>query len=64
MMTEEAVPLIGTGAPMVEAIRVMDLHSLGVILVGTAENTLAGIITDGDYPPRNRQTDSRAGIGG
>jgi arabinose-5-phosphate isomerase len=48
MMTEEAVPLIGTGAPMVEAIRVMDLHSLGVILVGTAENTLAGIITDGD----------------
>ena len=48
MMTGGAVPLIGTGASMVEAIEVMDLHSLGVILVRTVENTLAGIITDGD----------------
>ena len=33
---------------MVDAIKEMDHHSLGVILIKTAENTLAGIITDGD----------------
>ena len=48
MLTGKAVPVIRLGATMGEAIIEMDRHSLGVILIQTPDDTLAGIITDGD----------------
>ena len=48
MLTGTAVPVINAGASMGEAIKEMDRHSLGVILIRSRDNTLTGIITDGD----------------
>lgn len=48
MLTGQAVPVISIGAGMPEAIAEINRHSLGVILILTKEDTLAGIITDGD----------------
>lgn len=48
MLTGESVPHIRIGAPMSEAIEVINRHSLGVILIMDQEDKLAGIITDGD----------------
>ena len=48
MLTGDAVPVIDCGSSMADAIREMDHHSLGVILIRNGEKQLAGIITDGD----------------
>ena len=48
MLTGDAIPTIGQGATMAEALAEMNRHSLGVILVVSAAGTLLGIITDGD----------------
>ncbi len=48
MLTGEAVPWVASGADAPHAIREMDRHSLGVILVLSPERHLLGIVTDGD----------------
>jgi len=48
MLTGSAVPSIPIGSPMRAAIEEMNHHSLGVILIIDGDDTLAGIITDGD----------------
>ncbi len=48
MLTGEAVPAIPAGADLSAAIAEMNRHSLGIILILTADRTLAGVITDGD----------------
>jgi len=48
MLTGEAVPAIPAGAELSAAIAEMNRHSLGIILILTADRTLAGVITDGD----------------
>jgi len=49
MRTGEEVPVVGAGAPLAEAVRVMsDVGNLGFALVTADDGTLAGIITDGD----------------
>lgn len=48
MLTGPAMPTIRIGAGMPEAIAEINHHSLGVILILKEDNTLAGIITDGD----------------
>lgn len=48
MLTGEAVPAVHEGAGMEEALAVMDQKKLGVVLVLKTDNTLSGIITDGD----------------
>ena len=48
MLTGNAVPAIREGSSMPEAIGEMNRHSLGVILILSSDNTLLGIITDGD----------------
>ncbi|MGD8844886.1 MAG: KpsF/GutQ family sugar-phosphate isomerase [Desulfobacteraceae bacterium] len=48
MLSGNAVPSIRKGATMPEAIAEMNRHSLGVILILSPEDSLLGIITDGD----------------
>jgi len=48
MLPGEAIPVIGQGAPLKDAIAEMNRHSLGVILVLSPSGKLLGIITDGD----------------
>lgn len=49
MLTGNAVPSVGRGGLMADAIREMNRHSLGVILVlDHPDDHLIGIITDGD----------------
>lgn len=48
MLTGDAVPWVSKDADMATAINKMNHHSLGVILIMESDNTLAGIITDGD----------------
>jgi arabinose-5-phosphate isomerase len=48
MLTGEAIPVVGQGAPMTVALAEMNRHSLGVILVLSPAGKLLGIITDGD----------------
>jgi arabinose-5-phosphate isomerase len=48
MFTGEAVPTIQIGALMTTAIQEINHHSLGAILILDKDETLAGIITDGD----------------
>ena len=48
MLTGAAVPAIQTGSDLSDAIAEMNRHSLGIILILTADQTLAGVITDGD----------------
>jgi arabinose-5-phosphate isomerase len=48
MHTGEAMPLVGEGAPMSEAILVMSEKSFGVVGVLDAKGRLVGVVTDGD----------------
>lgn len=48
MLTGQAIPVIGQGSSMQDAVREMNRHSLGVILVLSSAGKLMGIITDGD----------------
>jgi len=48
MLTEDLIPLVSKRAPMKEAIKVVDCFKLGTALILGANETLAGIITDGD----------------
>lgn len=48
MHPDEAVPLIGYGAPMSEAIVEMSAKGFGCVAVTDAGGKLAGVITDGD----------------
>jgi arabinose-5-phosphate isomerase len=48
MLTGGAVPSIVKNSSLTEAIAQMNHHSLGVILIVASDNTLMGIITDGD----------------
>ena len=48
MLTGESVPYVRTGATMAEAVDEINRLELGVTLVIAADETLAGIITDGD----------------
>ncbi|RJP84140.1 MAG: KpsF/GutQ family sugar-phosphate isomerase [Desulfobacteraceae bacterium] len=48
MLTGEAMPEVYEGAGMDAALEIMDKKKLGVVLILKKDNTLAGIITDGD----------------
>lgn len=48
MYTGDRVPEVEAGAPITEAIQVMDQCNLGVVLAVDADRTLEGIFTDGD----------------
>ncbi len=48
MLTGELVPLVSIGAFMDEAIKIIDRLELGTVIVVRDDNTLVGIITDGD----------------
>ncbi|MDA3822059.1 MAG: KpsF/GutQ family sugar-phosphate isomerase [Bacteroidales bacterium] len=48
MLTGESVPLVSIGAPMDEAIKIIDRFELGAVIVVRDDNILVGIITDGD----------------
>ncbi len=48
MLSGESVPLVSIGSSMDEAIKIIDHLELGTVIVVRDDNTLAGIITDGD----------------
>jgi len=48
MVAGDRVPLVGKGASMEEAVKIVDRFKLGTALVLSTDKTLAGIITDGD----------------
>jgi len=48
MLTGDLLPLVSVGASMEEAVEITDRFKLGTALVLRADDTLAGIITDGD----------------
>ncbi len=48
MLTGDAIPWVAAGSEASAALREMDRHSLGVILVLSPAKRLLGIITDGD----------------
>ena len=48
MLTGEAVPSILAGTGLSDAITEMNRHSLGIILILSADGALKGVITDGD----------------
>ena len=48
MLAGDLIPLVGKGAPMEEAVKIVDRSKLGAALILSANETLAGIITDGD----------------
>jgi len=48
MLAGDLVPLVGKGASMEEAVKIVDRFKLGAALILGANKTLAGIITDGD----------------
>jgi arabinose-5-phosphate isomerase len=48
MLTGDKVPCVRRGLGMVGAIEEMNRHSIGVLLIQNGDDTLAGIITDGD----------------
>ena len=48
MLTDHFVPSVSENVSIAEAVREMDSRTLGVTLVLGPDNTLAGIITDGD----------------
>ncbi|MCP4373773.1 MAG: KpsF/GutQ family sugar-phosphate isomerase, partial [Deltaproteobacteria bacterium] len=48
MLTGDLIPLVSKGAPMKEAVKVVDRFKLGTALILSENETLAGIITDGD----------------
>jgi arabinose-5-phosphate isomerase len=48
MLTGDMIPLVSEGAPMEEAVKIIDRFKLGAALILSVDKTLAGIITDGD----------------
>jgi len=48
MIAGDLIPLVSEGAPMEEAVKIIDRSKLGAALILSANETLAGIITDGD----------------
>jgi len=48
MLAGDLIPLVGKGTPMEEAVKIVDRSKLGAALILSANETLAGIITDGD----------------
>ena len=48
MLAGDLIPLVSTGAPMKEAVKVVNRFRLGTALILSTNETLAGIITDGD----------------
>ena len=48
MLTGDSIPLVYEGTNMDTALSLMDRRKLGVILILKQDNTLSGIITDGD----------------
>jgi arabinose-5-phosphate isomerase len=48
MISGDMIPLVSEGASMEEAIKIIDSFKLGAALILRANDTLAGIITDGD----------------
>ena len=48
MITGNLIPLVSEGTPMVDAVQEIDRGGLGTTLVLNPNNTLSGIITDGD----------------
>ncbi len=48
MLAGDLIPIVGKGAPMEEAIKIVDRFKLGAALILSANETLAGIVTDGD----------------
>jgi arabinose-5-phosphate isomerase len=48
MLSGDAIPLATTTADMREAVRAMDRHGLGALIVVDAQRHLVGILTDGD----------------
>lgn len=48
MLTGDKIPRVGMGASVLEAIQEMDAKNRGFVLISDAEDTLRGILTDGD----------------
>lgn len=48
MLKTDAVPVVSDDMPMDETVKIIDKFSLGAALVVKTDNTLSGIITDGD----------------
>jgi len=48
MLAGDLIPLVGKGSSMEEAVKIVDRFKLGAALILSANETLAGIITDGD----------------
>ena len=48
MLAGDLIPLVSGGTPMEEAVKIIDRSKLGAALILSANETLAGIITDGD----------------
>ncbi len=48
MLTGDAVPKVDEDTPMATALDVLDRLKIGVVLIAKPDNTLSGIITDGD----------------
>jgi len=48
MHTGEGIPAAPEDLPIHEAIQLLDRHKLGMICITGPENTLAGVLTDGD----------------
>jgi len=48
MLTGDAVPVVNEKTDMATALDIMDQQKMGVVLIEKPDNTLSGIITDGD----------------
>ncbi len=48
MLSGEAVPFVREDTPMEEALEILDRLKLGTVIAVKADNTLSGILTDGD----------------
>ncbi len=48
MLTGNAIPLVSEKTDMTITLNILDKQKLGVVLIAKSDNTLSGIITDGD----------------
>ncbi len=48
MLTGAALPCVPKQSSLAESLQMMDQHNIGAVLIVTANNTLSGILTDGD----------------
>ncbi len=48
MLTGDSIPLVSEKTDMPTALEIIDKQKLGVVLIAKPDNTLSGIITDGD----------------